>query len=174
MYQTALTTIALSILPLAPTSGLENRLILVEAQAIHDVKEERGLNFQSINRGVRSGHSGRKNYVISDSKDWESLWNVTTADPYTKPTLPIVDLVNEMVIAVYLGEKPTGGYGIEITRVLDIGTYIEVHVEEYFPQPDSIVTTALTHPFHIIKIPKTTKEVKFIHTVPAPSSSEKK
>jgi len=69
-----------------------------------------------------------------------------------------------MVIAVFSEEKRTGGYGIEITRVeenLEKGQ-MEVFFLETHPSPNSMVTQALTQPYHIVKLKKVDIPVVFI------------
>jgi hypothetical protein len=59
-----------------------------------------------------------------------------------------------MVVAVFLGEKPTGGYAIEITRAAKTDRGIEVGYTEQTPAPGAMTIQALTQPFHIVRIPK--------------------
>ncbi len=69
-----------------------------------------------------------------------------------------------MVIAVFSGEKRTGGYGIEITRVeenFEKGL-LEVFFFETHSSPGSIVIQALTQPYHIVKLETVDIPVVFI------------
>ncbi len=54
-------------------------------------------------------------------------------------------------IAVFMGEKPTGGYSIEVTDIGDSEGRTGVTVKEVVPQKDALVTQALTQPYTIIR-----------------------
>lgn len=55
-------------------------------------------------------------------------------------------------LVVYAGERPTGGYSIEITSIVDQEGITEVTVKEKAPGKDVMVTQALTYPFDIAKL----------------------
>jgi hypothetical protein len=63
-----------------------------------------------------------------------------------------MDFSNEIVVAVFLGEKPTGGHAIEITRMERSDDRLLVSFIERRPQPGGVVTQAFTQPFHIVKV----------------------
>jgi hypothetical protein len=66
-----------------------------------------------------------------------------------------------MVIAVFIGERPTGGYGIEIESIDAYADRITVNIVETEPGPDELTTQALTYPYHIVTTEKTEMEVRF-------------
>jgi hypothetical protein len=126
-------------------------------------------SFETLDKGAYSGHQIRKDYMIKNDASWKDLWNVTVS--YMNPLLfeiykpkleaPEVDFSKDMVIAVYMGTQMTGGYGIEIKKILEKKKILEVLVEEHDPKPWFIYTQALTQPYHIIKTKTTKKKVKF-------------
>lgn len=63
-------------------------------------------------------------------------------------------------LLVTRGEKPTGGYGVAITRVEDRGR--EVLVTVHYTEPSGMVTQALTYPLILVEIPKVDKPVRFV------------
>ncbi|MFC1801459.1 protease complex subunit PrcB family protein [Nanoarchaeota archaeon] len=106
-------------------------------------------------------HQEKQDYVIINEDDLMEMWEkvYTNVDPV--PELPDVNFDEEMVIAVFLGTKPTGGYTIEITEVVETEDSLEVYVKETSPSPRNIVALAVTYPEHIVKVEKTDKEVVF-------------
>ena len=60
---------------------------------------------------------------------------------------------DRLVIVAALGEKPTGGYRIEITQVSLHGSALTVEVRVTVPPKDAMVTQALTYPFDAVWIP---------------------
>lgn len=114
------------------------------------------LKFKTINRGFNSNQAAQNNYVIKSEEEWISILQKTNAE------LPApVDFDDEMILAVFQGEKPTGGYNIEIRKIVENENTIEVLVSETSPGSKCMVTDALTSPFHIIRIQKSDKEVLF-------------
>jgi hypothetical protein len=78
------------------------------------------------------------------------------------PDLPSVDFSRQMVLAAFMGRKPTGGYTVQITRVVAENGTITVTVRETAPSPNTPVIQVLTHPFHIVVVPKVNGTVRFV------------
>lgn len=123
---------------------------------------DKSLSFETIDKRFYSGHTEEKKYVITETKDWSNLWSRVKSTSYPKPQLPSIDFTKEIVIAVFQGEKNTGGYEIEITKIVENKRDLTVHVKEVSPGPKGSVSQAFTQPYHIIKLQKTGKKVKFI------------
>jgi hypothetical protein len=72
------------------------------------------------------------------------------------PPAPLVDFDADHVVFIQMGQKPTGGYGIELAEpyatVNDGEALIRLRWIE--PAPGSIVTQILTSPCLIISLPK--------------------
>lgn len=115
------------------------------------------LKFETIKESIYSSNAEEKKYTIKNWREWGDLW---IKMGYTR-IAPIVDFNNDMVIAVFQGEKNTGGYSIEINRIIEKEKVIEVSVLETFPGRACMVTQALTSPYHVVKLAKSDKEVKF-------------
>lgn len=127
---------------------------------------EQELIFETISKGSWSGHNDRKNYVIKDNTKWSNLWDIVHLRVTPKPELPDINFNDEMIIAVFQGSRPTGGYNIEITGIIEKENSIEVFIKE--TSPVGIVTLVLTQPYHIVKIKKADKEVIFNHSLDRP------
>ena len=50
-------------------------------------------------------------------------------------------------LVAFWGEKPTGGYSVEITSVRSDGDRVGVQLSLKDPPPDAMVTQALTYPY---------------------------
>jgi hypothetical protein len=72
-----------------------------------------------------------------------------------------------MVLAVFMGEQPTGGYRIEVAGVKTGERELVVQVRSAKPPPGAITTEVLTQPFFLAAVPRSNLVVKF---VPAPAS----
>lgn len=114
------------------------------------------LKFETIIKDLNSNQTTQSNGVIKSEGEWVQALQKTNAE------LPApVDFSKDMIIAVFQGEKNTGGYNIEINKIIEKENVIEVTVIETSPGRRCMVTKAFTSPFHIVKIQKSNKEVVF-------------
>lgn len=124
---------------------------------VSQVKFLNDYTFYKIDQNHNSGHPERKNYVITNEEEWKELQSKVYSDsdygppPHVKSAK--IDFSKETVIAVFSGEK-AGVYTAQITRVVGNGNFITVAGEEGGKSEGS-------QPFHIIKMKKIDKEIKF-------------
>jgi len=107
------------------------------------------------------GNEGAR--TILDPETWESLWRELSRDP-----APKVDFKGQQVVAVFLGQRPSGGYSIEIVRVLPGEAYVSVEYRERTPPPGRTPPEGATSPFALKLIPKSTLPVRFTRLPPQP------
>jgi hypothetical protein len=55
-------------------------------------------------------------------------------------------------LTVRLGQRPTGGYGIRVTRITRDGPTLTLRCETTEPKDGMIVTQALTYPAHAVSV----------------------
>ncbi len=108
------------------------------------------VEFLSVIKGYRSGVREPLQVLIRNQADWLELWR-KHADFNATP--PVVLFDQEMVAAIFLGEKTTGGYDISIVRIEQKGEEVTIYYQETVPPPGSINTQAFTQPFHIVRFP---------------------
>jgi len=108
-------------------------------------------------KGFYSTHQKEAQLVIREEKEWKELWSKVG---FTR-IAPLVDFSQYMVVAVFMGEKPTGGYQIEIINIEEKMDHLLVYYKEVTPPKGAIVTQAFTQPYHLKVIPKSPREVKF-------------
>lgn len=107
--------------------------------------------FTELARGADAPVGRRANYLITSSEQFSDLWEMIGA---VEP-MPDIDFSKHVVAAVFAGEKPTGGYDINVSSVMDADVRtITVTLAE--PGGDCILTQAITTPYQIIKLPRTT------------------
>ncbi len=136
-------------------------MLLTACQA--PVKEEDIYNvpFSVINSGDDSHLTLAKELVIRDNKEWQYLWLAHTGDPRKRP--PPVDFRSEMVMAFYLGERPTSGYAIHVQHIRVVNNQLQVELTIHYPDPHRQHSMALTQAHTIIKLPSYGLPVKFIY-----------
>ncbi|MEW6417166.1 MAG: protease complex subunit PrcB family protein [Nitrospirota bacterium] len=124
--------------------------------------EERELVFKTIEKGYYSGHDERRNYAIINNNDWKNLWDKVNSNITPKPFLPEIDFSRSMIVAVFQGAQGTGGYAIDIVKVVETENTLEVFVKEMSPGRGCGVTFLVTQPYHIIEVQRVDKKVIFI------------
>jgi PrcB C-terminal len=112
------------------------------------------LSIATVERGDRSGIRGPLQTVIRNQDEWKALWKRHSSTDTNPSPAPIVDFNREMVVGIFLGEKRTGGYEVEIVRTEQRDSLLYFYYREKSPPPGAMVTQALTQPFHLVKIAK--------------------
>jgi hypothetical protein len=104
-------------------------------------------NFTILKQEEYGGLEKAANYIITAQKDMVLMYKDLG---FTE--IPLVNFDEKTVVAVFMGQKNTGGYSIGIESVTIKGNVAEVQVKE--THPDGMVTMALTNPYCIAVIPK--------------------
>lgn len=121
---------------------------------------EFNVNFETIDIGHYCSHRERGDYIIQTQQEWDDLWQKTFL---SSSEAPDIDFSSNIVIAVYMGERSTGGYRIEITNIGENEEHRRVYIRETRPSPFGGVTLALTQPYHIVKLNRNYKFIELIH-----------
>ncbi|MBI3047225.1 MAG: protease complex subunit PrcB family protein [Acidobacteria bacterium] len=111
----------------------------------------------TVARGTHSDIMEPREVVVRSLDDWRALWK---AHGSSQPP-PSVDFSRSMVVAVFLGERPTAGYEVEITAVKAQGGRAVVEYVERRPAPDALVAQVLTSPFHIVSLSRSAGTPEF-------------
>lgn len=101
--------------------------------------------------------------VLRDEEAYASFWERLHTDRTPVPDRPEVDFESKIVVAVVLGQRPTGGYSVGIDEVLttESGGQIQVRVTETVPGDGCGVTQALTSPYVFVAIEAQNEKVEF-------------
>jgi hypothetical protein len=81
-----------------------------------------------------------------------TLWNRAYGAQLSPPRLPELDFRRESVIAVFLGQRPSGGYGVSVRDLRLEGGDVILLLEERQPGPGDITTQALTSPWLMLRV----------------------
>lgn len=108
---------------------------------------------ETIDQGAYGGElvKGTRR-VIRDQDAFATFWNSLHGE--TNTSVPDVDFSEQMVLAVVLGQRPTGGYAAEISSITwnTNPTVLRAFVTEIQPGPQCTVSQAVTVPYHIVKM----------------------
>jgi hypothetical protein len=116
------------------------------------------MPMRSIDKGVTSNMDDARQTSARSVEEWSRLWTQHAGER----TRPSVDFSREVVVAVFMGTRPTAGFATEIVRVREEGAALVVSYRETRPSPDGVAAQVLTSPFHIVAVPRgATTDVKF-------------
>jgi hypothetical protein len=113
----------------------------------------------------RAYHSGLRDplrVVVRDAAGLETLWKLAYGDESTGSPLPEVDFETHLVLAVALGERPTGGYAIRVGEVVPVADGLEARIEVTAPGRACAVSLAFTQPVDFVALPVRTGTVRFV------------
>jgi hypothetical protein len=108
--------------------------------------------FRSIGKGYRSGVRLPLQIVVRTQSEWDAVWQRHVLGDSSSRPAPVVDFEKEVVVALFLGDKPTGGYDVRISRAEQGLDRLTIHYQERNPMPGGMVNQTLTQPFHIVRI----------------------
>jgi hypothetical protein len=126
-----------------------------------DGENETQHPFEAILAAAHTGLAERRREVIRDQASWARLWSEIHAGLTPAPPLPPVDFAQHMLIAVALGTRPSGGFGVKVESVTTRGGRLEIAVVEACPAAGAMVTQALTQPAEVVRCPRLTQTPTF-------------
>jgi uncharacterized protein (DUF885 family) len=113
--------------------------------------ESRPLDFSVLATGTLSGHQGRRGVeLITDEAEWQRVWRLVGGG---RPA-PEINFNTQAAIVAFQGQKPTGGYSVEMVSVRRAGTVLAVRIMERRPASEDITTQVITSPFVAVSIPR--------------------
>lgn len=125
--------------------------------------------FQTLAQGTRGNNGPARNLVIRSEQDLRRTGVARLIPAGTR-----VDFNHEMIVAVFMGDQPSGGYGLVITSVERTmlprpminppppAQYaLTVAVQERRPAPGSIQPSIMTSPYHVVKLARSKDRVAF-------------
>lgn len=119
------------------------------------------MTWRTLSRGLTSGLEKPLRKVIRDEAEFLKFWAAHAADVNRPALPPKVDFGNEMVIAIAMGNRPTGGYLTEVVDIQLRGRTLKVLVAERSPEPGVIQIQRATQPFQFVALPIVTGRIEF-------------
>ena len=115
------------------------------------------MKFTTIDRGQQSNVDDLRQVTIRSAAEWTALWKQHAGE---RPR-PAVNFTTSMVVGVFLGSRPSGGFDVEITGIEKEGTDLVVTWRERPPDRGAILSQVLTMPCHLVSTEKHAGPVKF-------------
>jgi hypothetical protein len=101
----------------------------------------------------RSGIMTARREMIRSEEEWQAAWAEVMQNVASMPQLPRIDFAARSVVLVAMGERPSGGYGLELTAAEAIERGLRLRIDEVSPGPKCITTQALTQPVLVLSVP---------------------
>jgi hypothetical protein len=115
------------------------------------------VTMKSVDKGSMSAIDAQRQVIARAPDEFATLWKSHANDR----KMPDVDFSSNMVVGIFLGTRPTGGYGAEIVSAQPDGGTLIVKYKETRPGRGSMTAQVLTSPFHLVAIPKFDGPVRF-------------
>ncbi|HLY09382.1 MAG TPA: protease complex subunit PrcB family protein [Planctomycetota bacterium] len=117
--------------------------------------------FTILDKGASSGFQSPREMFVSSQKDWAETWAMRLGAAPTKKALPVVDFERDVAIVAAVGMQNTGGYAIEITRIVRTKDAIEIFVKRSSPPEGTKPGGGATAPFVLARMKKPDRPVTF-------------
>lgn len=101
--------------------------------------------------------------VFRSEDAFASFWEKLHADKSSVPDLPSVDFETQAVVAIVAGERPSGGFTVEVDDVAatEDGTKMRVRFTETQPGDNCVVPQVLTSPYVVFSVVDNDADVRF-------------
>jgi hypothetical protein len=107
------------------------------------------LTLRALNSGSNSAYTGSNPLLRWDTSDssFFNTWKIINGNQIPLPNAPNLEFNRSSAISFFMGQRPTGGYGVAISNArIDRGVLtIRLNLSE--PAPGRLVTQAITSPF---------------------------
>jgi len=140
--------------------------IVLSTTPPESIVEDEEVFFEDVEQGFWSGVSERLELKITDLETWEDLWAEMQSIYTTVGPTPIINFSTNVLFVVFQGERATGGYWTNITRIVLTATEYVVFIDEVHPGSGP-VATVFTQPHQIVVAPSSSQNlpVQFVYNI---------
>lgn len=124
------------------------------------------LAWETVASGAQAtGVQTARYQLLTNQDQLISLWSQVNATLLQPPPLPQVDFQRETLVAIFLGQRPTGGYAVSVRRVAVENGELYLDTEFVEPAAGAITTQALTSPWTLVRVLRGGFQVAWIRDV---------
>lgn len=110
--------------------------------------------FEVVYKSQIGGKKEKSNVIIKNYEDFNALISELNIDEEEYGKLLSIDIEKHDLLVCFLGEKPSGGYDVDVEKVKFSPTASEVILKEIAPEKNAMVTSVITTPYIFITLPK--------------------
>ena len=115
------------------------------------------MQMTTLAADMMSAIDSARQVVVKTPAEFEKLWR----EHAPGRAAPAVDFAKSMVVAVFLGSRPSSGFGVEITEVRRDGDALLVTWAERRPGRDQMAAAVMTAPAQLVAVPRFDGQVRF-------------
>ena len=126
------------------------------------------LSIEAIDEGAMGAVAEERREVITDAETLGARWSALYSHRSETPAAPVVDFEERVVVFASLGQRPTGGYRVELERAVydeDRGV-VELTLREVKPGPSCMVQQVLTFPYLLAAVEAVDASYEFVEGAP--------
>jgi hypothetical protein len=112
---------------------------------------------RQLDKGDLSNVDDARQVVARSAAEWDALWRQHSPDR----AQPRVDFSREMVVGVFLGSRPSAGFGLAIVGAETEQGNLVVRFKETRPSAGAVLAQIITSPYHLAAVPRQSGTVKF-------------
>ncbi|MGB0887377.1 MAG: protease complex subunit PrcB family protein [Vicingaceae bacterium] len=117
------------------------------------------LSFTELKSGNASDYNNAETIKINTKEEFKPVWEKCYAKYDRKPALPEIDFNTNMLVVIALGERNSGGYSLQVEKVIESKNTITITATETKPGVNCASASVMVYPFQIILLPKNNKKV---------------
>lgn len=125
-------------------------------------KEGTPVSFSILKSGDYCSVKDQSVVRITNENDLSLLWGQMNSLQTPIPSIPQVDFNKDMCLFIFLGSRPTAGYSIELTQVVETDTNIRVRIKEVVPT--DFVAQVVTNPYLVVTLANNAKPIESVFT----------
>ena len=122
---------------------------------------KKSLDYKVLLEDSYGGTDTAENRVITNQEELEKVYGIINRTRRPGIEVPQVDFAENMVVAVFMGRRSSGGNRVEIEKIEETTDAIQVYVRKVQPGEGDMTSMAITNPFIFAELPRSDKEVVF-------------
>lgn len=115
---------------------------------------ENNEGYEVIYKSQIGGKKEKSNVIIQNYEDFNILITELKIGEEEYEKLLQIDLEKNNLLVSFMGEKISGGYDIDVQKVVFTDKTAEVTLKEKTPEKNELVTNVITSPYIFVILPK--------------------
>lgn len=118
--------------------------------------------------GQQGGNPTAGDRILRTAEQWQSAWRQVGRDPPRA-----LDRAREMGVAIFRGERTTGGHSVEVVDARVLGESYAITFRATAPAPGDFTTQALTRPWAIAIVRRSDLPIVVQNLAPPPDGEQR-
>jgi len=124
--------------------------------------ESEYVGYTILAQGIQSAITEPGDYIIDNKELLDSLWLLHYSYISAQPESPNINFDEEVVIGVFMGEKPSSGFWVKLDSIfVENGEQIVLVSANTEPEDNATIVQMATQPFFFAATTKTKHNIKF-------------